>query len=194
MTTITGGTVKYGETKKLADFENRVAHVELSFNLMEDEDTDAAITRVSMLAKAKYQEMTGNARITTPTVAPVGMNLLEPGGLTEIPLKTEKKSKAPAMPPVAAKEETVVVVEAEITIPEPPKTPKKAVEPSETVISDEQLNDATTKTQAAVKNAPAIRKLLNELGVKTPPGRLIDLSQDKRQTYLDGLKLIKPLA
>ncbi len=61
-------------------------------------------------------------------------------------------------------------------------------------ITDKELNDATQSCQARVKNAPAIRKILAELGVKQPGGRLIDLPQDKRQTYIDKLKEVKPLA
>ena len=61
-------------------------------------------------------------------------------------------------------------------------------------ITDKELTDSTQQCQAKNKNAPAIRKALNDCGVKHPPGRIIDLPQEKRQSYLDKLKEIKPLA
>ena len=66
--------------------------------------------------------------------------------------------------------------------------------PAAKEITDKELNDATQKCQSAAKNAPAIRKILGDLGIKTPPGRIIDLPQDKRQKYLDLLLTVKPLA
>ena len=61
-------------------------------------------------------------------------------------------------------------------------------------ITDKELNDATQSCQVRVKNAPAIRKILSDFGIKQPGGRLIDLPQAKRQEYLEKLKDIKPLA
>jgi hypothetical protein len=61
-------------------------------------------------------------------------------------------------------------------------------------ITDKELQDAAQKCMDRCKNAPGIHKVLRDLGIKSPPGRIIDLPQDKRQTYLDELLKIKPLA
>lgn len=108
--------------------------------------------------------------------APVAMGI-DPGRLTS-------PASAPAMP--------VVVTSPGFSRSEP--APKIEAPVTGTVITDAELMDATTKHQQHVKNAIAIKKLIRELGVTTPPGRLIDLAQDKRQEYLDRLKDIKPLA
>lgn len=190
--TITNGSVKYGETRKTGDFENKRADVELSFSLPDGADVDEAIKQVIRQTKTKCFELLG----------------VKPEALTSEALKvstTEEtkavkpaKPKAPKMPesPSAEKEEKAVANPAEIS---EPVTPANAVEDLEDVlgsktITDAELMDATTKQQEEVKNPAAIRKLITECGVKCPPGRLIDIAQDKRQQYLDGLKTIKPLA
>lgn len=205
MGTITGGTIKYGETRKMAEFENKRADVELAFNVAEGEDAAKAIEVVKDLARNHCHTMLagvsnapkyGNAPALAVAVAfndePQASIVNEANPLTTT--KSRGRKPAPKMP---AQEEKITTVEAEIVIPEPPAAPKAEVviaEPVKDGITDAELMDATTKCQQKVMNAPAIRKLLNECGVKAPPGRIIDLPQDKRQTFLNGLNSIKPLA
>lgn len=67
-------------------------------------------------------------------------------------------------------------------------------EPEAKEITDKELQDAVNKKQAEVKNGPAIRKALGEFGIKSPPGRVIDLQQKDRPKFLELLGQIKALA
>lgn len=191
---ITSGTVKYGETRKMADFENKRADVELSFNIPDGQDIEKAIEEVTHAAKEKCFNMFGCHY--APVLLPVGSDPT-PGAINPPSLPKVHNKRAPKMP---APEH--LVSEA---MKSPPFDPAALEEPVanptpisagsvEKVITDAELMDQTTKHQQMVKNAIAINKLINELGVKKPPGRLIDLPQEKRQEYLDRLKLIQPLA
>ena len=201
---ITNGTVKHGRTVKTGDFENKRADVELSFNIPEGEDADAAIAHVHQKAKAHLTQILCEEAPQAPAKA-----------------AAPRKAAAPKVPvpatvaqPSAPKVDASVIEDAPVE--EQEKVPgfltggKSAAvqdrdeidnfiyqdEGAETAreITDKDLNDATQKCQAANKNSPAIRKLLNELGIKVPPGRIIDLPQEKRQVYLNKLLEIKPLA
>lgn len=219
---ITGGTVKYGETRKMADFENRRADVELSFNVADSEtDPQKIIANVAAMARQRCFEMFSNIVLTTPVLAPVDSNLI-PGALTpsgvpgqynmpayqqiaekldqqEAENKTARvhSKRAPKMPvPIAV---PTAFVADPAALEEPPAlilTPTTAPVAASAVkeITDAEIMDATTKHQQQVKNAPAIRKLLTEMDLTVPPGRIIEIPQAKRQTYLDKLVQIKPLA
>lgn len=200
---ITNGVIKYGETRKIADFENKRADVELSFTAPESTTQIAAfITAIQDEAKFRCHQMLG---ISAKPEHLVSQALAFPNLLsdTEVADKRAKvhNRRAPKMP-VA---ESVTVTPADPAamaepeqygkpVPEQIKEAAIAAGDPSFVITDTDLLDATTKRQQDVKNPIAIRKLLGDLGVKTPPGRLVDLTQDKRQAYLDGLKDIKPLA
>lgn len=212
-TTITNGTIKYGETRKIADFENKRADVELSFSIAEGAQPEGAIESVMYLALTKAHELlTGlhkpnaNAFLLQsdyvkpdPVAVPKTMTAAEV--LKEFPQPEEQpkaakvhSKRAPKMP--AAETEQHLRDDPAAILEEVDSL--KVIETPEVnslkVITDEQLKDATSSCQEKVKNPIAIRKLLGELGVKTPPGRLFDLAQDKREAYLAGLLTIKPLA
>lgn len=111
---------------------------------------------------------------------------------------TPKPKRAPKMPEPLNKSVDVVSDPAAITEPPPEivvaKVPDFEPSPGVTIITDAELMDAVSKAQERVKNAVAIRLLINNCGVKSPPDRLILMPQDQRQKFLDGLKEIKPLA
>lgn len=193
---ITNGVIKYGRTIKTGDFESKRGDVELSFNIPEGEDHDTAVAHVQEKAQGHLFSLLGHPGDTTDRARPPKA------------LKEEKPvAKAPKKLPAA-------VVDASVM--EDPEVPPllrgkvAAQKPAEVVeeniddllqegeevaqVTDQELNDATQKCQSRAKNAPAIRKLLGELGVRVPPGRIIDLAQEKRREYLNRLEEIKPLA
>lgn len=220
-TTITNGTIKYGETRKIADFENKRADVELSFSIAEGAQPEGAIESVMHLALTKAHELLTGLHKPKPEHVVSNALKFKPGDVVqntdgsksvcvqpeEQPKATKVNSKrAPKMPTPDVEEMTLALKELrddpaailEESTPDIGNSLGGVASGVGTaltdVITDEQLKDATSTCQEKVKNPIAIRKLLGELGVKTPPGRLFDLAQDKRQAYLDGLLTIKPLA
>jgi predicted flap endonuclease-1-like 5' DNA nuclease len=185
---ITSGRISHGRTVNLGEFNSKKAEVELSFNIADGEDHDAVIEHVTNVTHAHL------ARILKgePTA-----------GVTETAASAEAKKKKAAtrMPKTADAEDPALADTAE------QNTAAAKIEEADDLedllgtgpspakeITDRGLMDAVQKCQATNKNAPAIKKALNECGVKTPPGRVIDLPQDKRQKYIDLLAQIKPLA
>lgn len=184
---ITGGTIGYGETRKIADYESKTAKVELSFNLPEGCGATEVVERlkeISHTAKAQCFSMISPALANSVAqIVPVTVTDTRPGALNPVDPPKPVKKYPPKMP------------EPEHILSEAMKAPPPAtlVEELTKLITDAEIMDATTKHQQQVKNAPAIRKLLTNLGLASPP-RLVDLPQDKRQQYLDELQKIQPLA
>lgn len=200
---ITGGSIKYGETRKMADYENKRADVELAFNVPEGQEHEDVINHVKGLAYRHCAEMLGQSLNNMCATEIVERAREAQEKLNAGPPKVHSK-RAPKMPvPEHLESAAIVAAKSEVSKPidpvaleepEPIKPVVKEALATENSITDADLMDATSKHQQHVKNAPAIRKLLNELGVKTPPGRLIDLPQEKRQDYLIRLSQIQPLA
>lgn len=200
--TITGGSIKYGETRKMADFENKRVDVELAYNVAAGRNADEAMQQVAMMATKQCQKMLDGK---APIPEWVSKSIVPSVGLADTPEKSttlKQPKRAPKMPvaenmppnsaPVA---EIKAVDPAALEEPIDAAKPLPEAQTSDApIITDAELMDATSKHQEQVKNAIAIRKLMNDLGLKAPPGKLIDLPQDKRQEYLDKLILIKPLA
>ena len=195
--TITNGVIKYSETRKITEFEPKRAEVELAFNIAEGQDPDECIEIVTVMVHNHVQKILGSkSEVAAPKPA---KETKSPGKPPKMPA-ADKPAAKPAADASAVVDEPTPAAKTEA-----PKADAAAVgdddlgdlmggaEPAKE-ITDKELNDATQKCQAAVKNAPAIRKLLTDLGIKSPPGRIIDLPQENRQKYLDGLKEIKPLA
>lgn len=199
---VTNGTVKYGETRKIADFENKRADVELIFTIAEQEEYSAAIDAVKSVAIQKCRDMLGQpTTLKMPEVVLVGQELTGAQVLermNEVLEPKPAKTKKPPKMPVAENAPVIAADPAEIIEPVVETLVQDSLDdilpPLTEEITDATLMDATTKQQQQVKNPVAVRKLITECGVKCPPGRLIDIPQDQRQKYLDGLKLIKPLA
>lgn len=194
---ITNGTVKYGRTVKTGDFESKRADVELAFSVPEGEDAENVIERVQDIAMQKCEAILGFSVKAKPAKKDAAVAEEKPaaGKAKKIPaVETSAEVEEPvavaAKPAVAAKAGAAEEVgEDNIDDILGMEAPAKEKE-----ITDKELNDATQKCQAENKNSPAIRKLIEEAGVKSPPGRIIDIAQNKRQGYLDGLKKVKPLA
>lgn len=206
---ITNGVVKYGRTIKTGDFESKRGDVELSFNIAEDADHEAAVRHVIDGVKSHLFFTLGHPEDLKQAVDITKTDATEK---PKVAAKAEKPKSAPKMPsskvadPVET-EETLAKAGPKVSVAlgdaaaqEPEAKPEENLDDllggvqAPRAITDIELMDETQKCQSAVKNSPAIRKLVAEMGVKNPPGRVIDIPQDKRQAYLDGLKGIKPLA
>jgi hypothetical protein len=207
---ITNGVIKYGRTIKTGDFESKRGDVELSFNIPEGEDHDAAIARVHDTVKHHIHNILGHAedqgriafakaageKIIAEKAAKSPKKLPPAAKSTDVEEDLDPLADRAALPKFIEKEVEAQNAKArEIVDNDPLGLGDLMGEGGATKeITDKELTDATQKCQSRAKNAPAIRKALNELGVKTPPGRIIDLPQEKRQTYLNMLEAIKPLA
>ena len=215
---VTNGTIKYGETRKIADYENKTGHVELSFNIAEGQDPHEAIETVHMMAKEHLHAMlhgtkrsdVSPAKEPTAAKAPAAKAVKATAKPAANPVAEQPAAKPtvdPAavsdnMPPVPAALRREKPAAATVEEPTAVSAEEEDIDallglgdaPAAKEITDKELTDATQKCQSANKNAPAIHKAIRECGVKSPPGRIIDIPQDKRQTYLDLLKEIKPLA
>lgn len=193
---ITNGVVKYERNIKTADFEGKKASVELSFNVPDGEEAEHHAAHVGAMAIRHAHAILGLEKSQTapaenPTAAAPAKAEAAPATKPAPAAKGKAKAAKKAVDPASVEEE------------DPEDDSSNSGEglddlfglneaPAE--ITDKALNDAVQKQQDAVKNAPAIRKLLNEFGIKTPPGRLIDLEQSKRADFIAKLQLIKPLA
>lgn len=213
MVQITNGRISYGQTVKTGEWENKKGEVELSFSVAEGTDADAAIKAVQTQCRAHLHTMLGlafseqHAHLEGP-----GASAASAGAKPTAP-RTPKSTKAPAAVKTDAADAAAIVDEpsnaggtassdkgghnaennaGEENLDDLLGTGTITDTPKE--ITDKELNDATQACQARAKNGAAVRKALNDLGVKTPPGRIIDLPQAKRQEYLDKLKAIQPLA
>lgn len=191
---ITNGVVKYERNIKTADFEGKKASVELSFNVPDGEEAGEHIAYVTILAENHVHAALGLDKTksqVTPTAAAPAKTEAAPATKPAPAAKGKAKVAKKAVDPASVEEE------------EPEDDSSNSGDGLDDLfglnealaeITDKALNDAVQKQQDAVKNAPAIRKLLNEFGIKTPPGRLIDLEQSKRADFIAKLQLIKPLA
>ncbi len=194
---VTNGTIKYGRTIKTGDFENKRGDVELSFNVPEGEDPHAAIEHVKGMTHSHCHSLLNHKEAVTE--APVAKKA--PGRPPAMPKASIAKAAPDASAvveddPLADRADLPAVLKSVVNPPveENLDDLMGGVESVSREITDKEITDATQKCQVRAKNGPAIRKLLNELGVKTPPGRLFDLLQEKRQEYLDKLEAIQPLA
>lgn len=204
---ITGGIITYGETRKIADFENKKAEVALSFNFPDGIHQSTEVVE-------RIAEVRALAQLTCRDLLTKGVQTLPKEIEESKPTTKPHNKRAPAMPVQLVPEgfdmtpgavnkvdnlRNIIIPVDPAAMPEEPAEKIITVEKiidlgGPKVITDAELMDATTKHQTQVKNPVAIKKLINDLGVKAPPGRLIDMPQDKRQDYLDKLALIKPLA
>lgn len=106
---ITNGTVEYGETRKIADYESKKMTVTLSFNVDEDEDYQTVLDEVAAKCMAKCHEKLGIVTASAPSKAPakpekeeaaINLNLQDPpakpkGKLGRPPGKAKKPEPAP---------------------------------------------------------------------------------------------------
>lgn len=200
MTQITNGTVKYERTVKTGDFENKKFSAELSFTIPEDGNPATSLSLVAGMAETQVLATLG---------LQAGAHAAPSANAPKAPAKGKAAAPAPKPAPAPAPAADASVVDDTDPLtdraPMPPKSKAAAAAvvdendlgdilgeaPKE--ITDKELNDAVSKQQAAVKNAPAIRNLIAAMGVKMPPGRVIDIPQAKRQEFLDKLKEVKSI-
>lgn len=222
MVALTGGSVTYERKIKPADYESKGAIVQLSFNLEDGADIQAALDRVSALAMGQAHRMVGvNEKIagaapTEPVKTKADIEAEKAKELAEKEAAGNPKSRA-TRPPATKKKDAdtkadaasaASVVEEEVTTGAISTTPEDRKNPAEigdddllspggdtatTQITDAELTDAITQHNGKVKNAPEIRKLIGEY-VK-PPATARDIPQDKRAEFVEKLKKVKePLA
>ena len=189
---ITNGSVKYGRTVKTGDFEGKRGDVELTFNIPEGDDIDAAVLHVQEKAVGYIHSLLGQQEDKT---------ILALAGK-----KAKKLPKATVVEPeedVADDRATPPFLKKEVAAQKATKEEEAVEEENiddllggEEVkeVTDKEITDAVQKCQARAKNAPAIRKLLGDYGIKVPPGRTIDVPQAKRSEFITKLDDIKPLA
>ena len=209
---ITGGTVKYGRTIKVAEYENKRGDVELSFIIPEDCDPDTSIELVRDKAIEQLYRLLGLKIPGETDVMKDAETMKKPGprpgskakpfpvGALTADLHKDKEPKAAeaVADPAAITDEV---------LPEKPAKPTKAKAAEEVTndslddlmggakeITDIELMAATTRCNARLHNQgnAQIRQTLNDLGLKSPPGRIVDLPQDKRAAYLTALDKLKP--
>lgn len=198
---ITNGIVKFKRNIKTGDYEGKDASVELTFSVPEGENAGDHIAYVAILAENHVNAALGLAQPDKKVTVASNPTTAAPAKTEAAPASKPTRatgSKAKAAPAKKEKDPAALEESDEEEVEESTgNTLDDLLGLNETAaveITDKALNDAVQKAQDTVKNAPAIRKLLNECGVKTPGGRLIDLEQNKRQDFMDKLKLIKPLA
>ena len=210
--TIQNGSIKYGETRKLAEYESKTGHVELSFSIDEGADPDEAIQHVTeMVHRHAHHVLNLKQSAASPDVsatkAPAGKAARTPTKIPATPVADKPAAKSSGAAAAMVEEPGAAATTEMPPIPASLKREPATVIPEDDglgdlmggaepakLITDKELTDHTQQCQAKNKNAPAIRKALNDCGVKHPPGRIIDLPQERRQEYLDKLKEIKPLA
>ena len=190
---ITNGSVTYERTIRPADFENKRAIVNLSFNV-DDEEPSAVIDEVGELARHHALNMLGIAdggnevaveRAAEPAVPPTRprrtraiVPAASSGAPIEVfPVSTEILSSSPsddANAKIAADNNAAL---AALGI----------VSPIEVEITDVTLGEAIThKAQAA--GAVKVRDLIWTF--VAAPATWHEIPQDKRQAFLDQLKVL----
>ena len=192
---ITHGTIKYGQTVKTGDYENKRCDAEISFSVPEGEDPETHIENAKNAAHWHANDILNKNTSTPPAVKAKESTVAkkEPKKLPKAAEPEQDPLADRTVPPFIAKEIAEANAKSAETVEEDLGDLMGGEEPVKE-ITDKELTDATQKCQSRAKNAPAIRKALNELGIKTPPGRIIDLPQEKRAEYLKKLEEIKPLA
>lgn len=195
---IVQGKVSYTRTVRPADFESKSATVELTFSV-EDGAPDAQVREfldtIGSQAQAKAQEMVGEkapARSTQPRQDKPAAK--EPTKAAEVtvpvadkaPTKTKADLEKEAL---AAAGSSATTVDAALNIqatPEDRKDPadvEDLMSPVETKqVTDEELLDAVTKTNARIKNSVAIRELIGRYVAKPKVAR--DMTQEQRTAFL----------
>lgn len=198
---ITNGVVKFKRNIKTGDYEGKDASIELTFSVPEGENAGEHIAYVAILAENHVNAALGLKETKGQAAAASNPTAGSPAKAeTATASKPSKPAKGKTAPAKKAAEKDPAEIEdpldgnGEASEGNTLDDLLGLNEAPPTEITDKALNDAVQKAQDTVKNAPAIRKLLNDHGVKTPGGRLIDLEQNKRQSFIDKLQLIKPLA
>ena len=206
MAQITHGTITYGRTVKTGDYENKRAEASFSFTVADGEDHEEVADRASNLAYYHTHRLLG---LQSSAEAPSDATAPEVTDRSTAAKRGPRSAKAPTPPPAPApapKTDPAAVTEAAPVVPgiaepaavsEPSAPAKPATDPATvappddlmtaapSVITDKDLAEAVTRTNAKIKNAMAIRQLIGKY--VTPPQAVHDIPQDKRQAFLTQL-------
>jgi hypothetical protein len=200
MSRISGGKTLYGRTVKTGDFENKKVEVSFDFTVDEGEGHEDILDRAAALAVNKAHEMLGLSK-----QAPVPVRQLatktppapKPAEKTKAELAAEAQAQQGAPAPKVAKPPKV----AEAPKPAEPAAPAKVADPAAvtedweaaaSIITDKEVVDECSKTNARIKNAQAIRAVVAKYIPK--PGQAREIPQELRAAFIVDLKAMKPAA
>ena len=204
---ITAGTISYGETRKIADYENKTAKVELSFAVADGEDPNGVIDEVIALAKAKFVEMMTDKKVDVPKPAPISAPATPavvdtpstPPAAAEVSVpRRGRPPKQVLVPKVVEKtpEFTPGPDPEIIGEPEPKQVGlEDLIDPAPAVeeVPDGVLTKLVSETFGRTKDANAIKALAEKFGI--PKGTaIVQMAQDKRAAFLDALSKLQPKA
>lgn len=197
---ITSGTVTYEEKRKIAEFENKTAKVELSFTLEDGEDFDTVISQVTELAVTRVASMlTGkpipvvanhiSANVAPKTEAPIltrSGTMIATAEAPKAPKAPKAKKEAAAPPPPLVEPAPVVEAEDEFGFDEPTPEPPKE-------ITDTDLL-AFCRDQSSRLNGKA-QRVKATVGRFVQPGQTaINIPQAKRAEFMAAVRELQPLA
>lgn len=209
MAQITGGKVVFTERRQISQFEPREGTVELSFQLFDGEEYNAALSNVTALARAKCYELMGLTEVKL--AAPVAAAVAEKHPLADKPVEAAPEAKKRGRPPKTAvpdEEPARAATPTEVKealastgmdadllgLPTPPKPEAKAAPatpapPSGKVIGDLELQAATRERMKATMNPKAIKGLTADYS-ESPLQHVSGIPQEKRGEFLEALSKI----
>jgi len=184
---VTGGSIEYGEQRKIAEYENKKANVVLTFNIEEGSDPAAAEAFVDNITKGAIEHVHNMLGIAKKAPAATGgkptASAKAPESLTEA--VQEVVEEAPTPPKKrgpnkkkqdAAPEEPVAEEEIE------PDAPAEDLEPDAPAVSDQDLVLAISKKNTVLNDAGKIKKLIAKFGERSSA-----IPQAMRPTFLQEL-------
>jgi len=183
---IVGGKVRVARTMRPADFESKVAEVELSF-VADDGDYQAALDDAADVALKKVCQVLGLTQKGEPDKRQKRTTVPKP--VDADVANTEKKDAAlEVLEQMAQEEKSVASVDdlSDVLGEEPTKVE---------VIDDSQLLSEITHTLAGMnkkkksdQNPVLIRNLISKHAPGKSPARAVDIAQDKRAAFVAELR------
>ena len=209
---ILSGTISYGETRKIADYENKTGKVELTFAVDEGNEAEAAIDAVIEMCKAKLHSMLhgfAHSTIAKPAAkaveAPKPSKTVEPTPLEEAIAKTEPAAddepvavpkRGPGRPKGYSPKVTLTPAgpkpEAKEFTPDPAE-PETFGTPAYREVTDEEVVKACSERNKVIKNPAAIKELMLKFGVEKGQSAYT-MPKEKRGDFIDALSKLEPVA
>lgn len=207
MVEITGGSVSFERSVKVADYENKKLRLDLSFNTEEgkalsNEDVNAVIDRCMTFVQVKLglQKAAPAAPATTP--AAPGKTKADLEAAKRAALKAEEgnaKAEAPktsrgraVTPPVPAGDEIPMEdTKPAISTGDERKAPDDNLDDvmglpaPEQPITDKELNEACARVNAKLKNPMAIKEVIFKYAKQ-----IAGIPVDKRKEFLEKLNAL----
>ena len=167
---ITGGRISYAEKRNISQYENKSAEVELAFALEEGEDADAIGTEIEKQCMARVHRMLGVKSAVADDKPAEEAKPVSPRGVGR-----PKKDK-PVEKPAEDEVDMADLLGEE---------PKKVAEITDADLV-KAINTSPWAQKGGEKHAPGkVKKLIEKHGAK----RASEIAKDKRQDFLDDLKL-----